>query len=831
MKGMTLRQIYWLGNGMVALVLVAAISIQSMADREATLSEGFREADNLTRALVEQTGQLRATMGLGLGRVGEFYRRDGGQFDSQQLHELLANLQAGSLATETYMVADAQGQLLATAHSAEPGAISIATLPEFQMHLRGEDNTQGRNLGLPRQGLPGHSEDAWLANYSLRLETADGEFAGVVLAAVSINYLLDFYDALRTSELDVVGMINGDGLLVARSPFVPELLGEPALDYLYYDNLVGNNEAGRLAGSITPGHEGERLISYRNVPGTSMIVYVGIARISVLAPWWNRLYFKVIIGLSAMLLSLTSSALAMRFLRAREDALAGESEARAEIETIFRSISDAVIAMDCEWQVIYVNREAERITGLSSEDLVGKTLWESFPESRGTVLADEYLAAIDSGESRAFEMYYEPLGAWFSVKAFPHVKGLTAYFQNISKRVATEEQLRQAQKMEAVGQLTGGVAHDFNNLLTVIQGNTSALLELLDQDPELLAKRPEVVRKQLDLVRQAGDRASSLTHRLLAFARKQPLNPQVTDINRLIGDAEDLLRRTLTASISIELVRGSGLWKALVDRSELQNAMLNLAINARDAMPEGGKLTIETANMSVDPDYAGIHDLVPGQYVTVAVSDTGTGMDREVVRRAFEPFFSTKAERGGSGLGLSMVYGFARQSSGHVRIYSETGEGTTVRIYLPRAREEGESECERQIIDDPEALAGRNERILVVEDDPLVLQFTVTCLEELGYRVVSCGKGNTALELLEEQGPFDLMLTDVVLVGGLGGRQLADQALEKFPELRVLYMSGYTENAIVHHGRLDPGVSLLSKPFRKKDLARKLRDVLDHPSG
>ncbi|MGB4247890.1 MAG: ATP-binding protein, partial [Pseudohongiellaceae bacterium] len=357
-----------------------------------------------------------------------------------------------------------------------------------------------------------------------------------------------------------------------------------------------------------------------------------------------------------------------------------------------------------------------------------------------------------------------------------------------------------------------------NNLLTVILGSADAV-------EEYLADAPENIRSQAQIIRKAGERAAELTHRLLAFARRQPLDPKRTNINELIADVEGMLRRTLGESVAIELVRGSGLWQAVVDPHELENAILNLAINARDAMPDGGKLTIETANMAVDQNYADMHQIQAGQYVLIAVSDTGTGMSPAVMARAFDPFFTTKAEGKGSGLGLSMVYGFARQSGGHVKIYSEIGEGTTIKMYLPRAIDDTEAEYRRSNKTTP--VARGTERILVVEDDELVRRHTVESLRRLGYTVTDCEDGPEAMAHLDNGEVFDMLLTDVVLAGGMSGKQVAVEALTRAPTLKLLYMSGYTENAIVHHGRLDRGVALLSKPFRLADLARKVREVLD----
>lgn len=503
-------------------------------------------------------------------------------------------------------------------------------------------------------------------------------------------------------------------------------------------------------------------------------------------------------------------------MHAREAALQEATRAKAEVETILGSISDAMYALDAEWRFTYLNAEAQRLLHRRREDLMGRNVWQAFPEAAETELKKQYQLAVTRQQPVHFEFFFPPLDAWFNVRAFPHERGLTVYFQDVTQRRQTEDRLRQAQRMDAIGQLTGGIAHDFNNLLTVILGSADDVIDHLRNGPPAL-------HTQARLIRQAGERAAELTHRLLAFARRQPLNPRPTDVNALVGEIEGLLRRTLGENVHIELVRGAGLWRAVVDPGELQNALLNLALNARDAMPEGGRLTIETANAGVDSDYADELGVQAGQYVMVAVSDTGTGMSPEVVAQAFEPFFTTKGEGRGSGLGLSMVYGFARQSGGYVKLYSEPGEGTTVRLYLPRSIAQAEPDGPTT---SPGKLDAGGERVLLVEDDPLVRRHTVNCLQRLGYAVAECEDGHQALARLDAGQRYDLLLTDVVLPGGLSGREVAAQALRRDARMKVLYMSGYTQNAIVHHGRLDPGVQLLSKPFRIAELARKLREVL-----
>jgi PAS domain S-box-containing protein len=401
------------------------------------------------------------------------------------------------------------------------------------------------------------------------------------------------------------------------------------------------------------------------------------------------------------------------------------------------------------------------------------------------------------------------------------VRSVLSITRDVTAQRELEERLRQSQRLESVGQLTGGVAHDFNNLLTVIIGNAELLLERVVADRE--------ARSLIEMILAAANSGAELTARLLAFARRQTLRPQPVDINRLLAGMDGLLRRTLGGHIDFERVGGGGLWPAQVDASQLENAILNLCLNARDAMPDSGRLTVETANSRLDDEYALGHQGVgPGQYVMIAVSDTGQGMTPEVAARAFDPFFTTKEVGKGSGLGLSMVYGFAKQSGGHVKVYSEVGQGTTVRMYLPRAFEP----ASRLVRTEPSpVLVEGSESVLVVEDDQLVRVHLMGQLRHLGYRVLGASDAETALEHLRGSRHIDLLLTDVVMPGGMNGQQLANKALEIRPDLRILLTSGYAESAMVHHGRLDPGVEMLPKPYRRQELAAKVRQVLDGPTG
>jgi signal transduction histidine kinase len=382
-----------------------------------------------------------------------------------------------------------------------------------------------------------------------------------------------------------------------------------------------------------------------------------------------------------------------------------------------------------------------------------------------------------------------------------------------------EEALRQSQKMEAVGQLTGGVAHDFNNLLQIIIGNLDTLRRNLPSESGRL-------RRAAEQAMNGARRAASLTKRLLAFSRRQPLDPRSIDINSLVNEMSELLHRTLGETVAVETVRGAGLWRVEADANELEAAILNLAVNARDAMTEGGRLTIETANAHIDEDYAASHaEVIPGQYVVVSVSDTGTGMDANTIAKAFEPFFTTKPVGKGTGLGLSQVYGFVKQSGGHVKIYSEVGRGTTVKIYLPRMTGAGD---EVEVVGQLSLPKGTHEEtVLVIEDDDDVRTYSVETLRELGYRVIEAHDGPSGLRLLERQSRIDLLFTDVVLPGGMTGAQVAAQAHELRPELKVLFTTGYSRDAIVHRGRLDRGAQLITKPFSYAELAAKVRDVLD----
>jgi len=380
------------------------------------------------------------------------------------------------------------------------------------------------------------------------------------------------------------------------------------------------------------------------------------------------------------------------------------------------------------------------------------------------------------------------------------------------------ENLARSERIRAIGELTGGVAHDFNNLLTVIQGNAELLHEaFVDSDPESA--------ELAEMIDSAARRGADLTHRLLAFSRRQALQPTTVDVNRLLDEMHGLLRRTLGEDIELDMRPSSDAWPVLIDAAELETAVLNLVVNARDAMPDGGCLTVETGNVVLDESYAESRaEVAPGEYLRVAVSDTGSGIAPEDLDRVFDPFFTTKAKERGTGLGLSMVYGFVKQSRGHVAVYSEPGEGTTIRLYLPRALDTA-VDPHREIRPEPAAVHGVA-AVLLVEDNDLVRHYTRDQLQSLGYRVRVARNGPEALAVLKSDTDIDLLLTDVVMPGGMGGRELADAAVALRRGIKVLYMSGYTENAIVHHGRLDAGVNLLSKPFRREDLAQKVHEAL-----
>jgi signal transduction histidine kinase/CheY-like chemotaxis protein len=442
-----------------------------------------------------------------------------------------------------------------------------------------------------------------------------------------------------------------------------------------------------------------------------------------------------------------------------------------------------------------------RDTNLSQLLAVGPQILSPPEAAQGTVEAQHVAWA-----GRELDVYKAPVATG----------GFLIGIADVTARMRAEGAVRQSQKMEAIGHLTGGVAHDFNNLLQIISAN----LDLAVASGE--AKASAKLGQRLQNAIGAVSRGSRLTAQLLAFARRQALDPRSVDLGRVLRDMTDLLRRTLGERIQVEAVIAGGLWNTLVDPTQVENAILNLAINARDAMPDGGKLTLEVANAHLDDAYAGQHaEVNPGQYVMLAVSDTGTGMTPEVMARVFEPFFTTKPEGKGTGLGLAQAYGFVKQSGGHIKIYSELNEGTSVKLYLPRTRRAQDALTDVS----SQPAEGGSERILVVEDDEGVRAAVVDMLTDLGYAVQRAENAEAALKVLESGAPVDLLFTDVVMPGAISTRDFTRRAQEMFPKLLVLYTSGYTQNAIVHNGRLDDDAFLLSKPYRKDELARKLRSV------
>jgi PAS domain S-box-containing protein len=617
------------------------------------------------------------------------------------------------------------------------------------------------------------------------------------------------FSAVVESSNDSIIAVGLEGAITAWNTAAERLFGYTADEAVgqHIDLIVPPDRREEARDILDRVGRGERLEQFETLrlhkSGREVDVSLGVSPIRSAAGW--------IVGASKIARDITES-------KRTQKALHQEIEER---QRIFETSQDLILVTDTAGNFVQVSPSSLTILGYEPSEMVGRSAIEFiFPDDLDNT-RNEMRSARRGQQMRNFEARYRHKDGhtvvlnWMGTWSEP-VRRHFFIGRDLTEKQAAEAQFRQAQKMDAVGQLTGGVAHDFNNILTVITGTIGILGDAVADRPELAS----IAR----LIDDAAERGAQLTKHLLAFARKQPLQPREVDVNALAMEAAKLLHPTLGEQIEVSPKLSDDTWPALADPNQLTTAILNLALNARDAMPHGGKITLETRNIYLDEGYASIHsDVAVGNYVMIAVSDTGTGIAPENLEKVFDPFFTTKDVGKGTGLGLSMVFGFVKQSGGHVKIYSEVGHGTSVKLYLPRASGLQET------ADEVEASAnvrGGNETILVVEDDALVRKYVVTQIASLGYATLQAANAAEALKIVESGVPIDLLFTDVIMPGGMNGRQLVEAATKLRPALRVLFTSGYTENAMVHHGRLDAGVLLLAKPYRKPQLARMIRTAL-----
>jgi PAS domain S-box-containing protein len=623
----------------------------------------------------------------------------------------------------------------------------------------------------------------------------------------ALQHEIEQHNRFFETSLDLILVTDRQGLFARVSPSAKsilgyrpdEMIGHIGIDFIHPDDLDPTRQEMRLA---RRGREIRNFESrYVHKDGHAVtLTWTGV--------WSEAEQRHFFIG---------------RDMTAQKRLETAERDAKETLAAVINASPVAILCLAPDRRVVVWSRAAEQIFGYTAEETVGRPYMlvpdGHVPEYDG--LFERAMAGETLRDIRVRRRRKDGSIADISFDAAPmyedgKVKAVAYALTDITESNKLEQQLRQAQKLDAIGQLTGGVAHDFNNMLTVITGTIDILAEGVADKPELLAIA--------NLISEAADRGADLTGHLLAFARKQPLQPRKTDIRQVATEAANLLRPTLGEQIEIEWRLQEDAWPAIVDPAQLITAILNLAFNARDAMPEGGKLTIETANVFLDEAYASAHsEVTPGAYVMIAMSDTGPGIPAPIRDKIFEPFFTTKEPGKGTGLGLSMVYGFVKQSGGHIKLYSEEGHGTTFKIYLPRDRSLTDEAADIVL---PSRLEGGSETILIVEDDATVRASVTTQLGSLGYKVIAASNAQEALAIVDSGAAFDLLFTDVIMPGPMNGRRLAEEAAKRRPNLKVLFTSGYTENAIVHHGRLDPGVLLLAKPYRKSDLDRMIRKAL-----
>jgi PAS domain S-box-containing protein len=617
------------------------------------------------------------------------------------------------------------------------------------------------------------------------------------------------FSAVVESSKDAIITKTLDGVITGWNRAAERLFGFTAAEAVgnRIDLIVPPDRLPEVSQILDRIAQGETIENYetlrRHKDGHEVHVSLGIAPI--------RSASGEIIGASKTARDISES-------KKTQQALNQEIEER---QRIFETSQDLILVTDTYGRFVQVSPSSMTILGYRPEEMIGHVALEFIHPDDLDSTRDEMREARQGRQMRNFETRYVHKDGkavqltWMGTWSEP-VRRHFFVGRDLTEKRAAEAQFRQAQKMEAVGQLTGGIAHDFNNILTVITGTIGILGDAVTGDPQLVA-----IARMID---EAAERGANLTKHLLAFARRQPLQPREVDVNTLILETVKLLRPTLGEHIQIAPLLAENASAALVDPSQLTTAILNLALNARDAMPTGGSLALETNNVYLDESYAALNsEVVPGNYVMLAVSDTGAGIAAADLEKVFDPFFTTKEVGKGTGLGLSMVFGFVKQSNGHIKIYSEQGHGTTVKIYLPCATGLHTTTAEPLA---PTGIEGGTEVVLVVEDDALVRRYVITQIESLGYTTLEAGNAAEAMTIINTLATIDLLFTDVIMPGSMNGRQLVDEALKHRPTLKTLFTSGYTENAIVHHGRLDSGVLLLAKPYRKSDLARMIRQAL-----
>jgi PAS domain S-box-containing protein len=621
-------------------------------------------------------------------------------------------------------------------------------------------------------------------------------------------------------------MLDADGIVTSWNPgaqrfkgYLPaEIIGKHfSTFYIEEDRRVGVPERA-LEKAATEGRfesEGWRI----RKDGTQFWAHVVIDPIRT--PSGN------VVGYAKITRDLSEHRLAEQALRRSEE----------QFKLLVQGVSDySIYMLDPDGRVTNWNLGAQRITGYHPDEIIGEHFSQFYTdedrEQGAPQSALETAARVGRFEKEGWRVRKDgtQFFAHVIIDAIRDDSGKLIGFAKITRDITEQketqraleearEALFQAQKMEAIGQLTGGLAHDFNNLLAGISGCHQLMESRLAQG------RFKDLDRYLSVAQTSVNRAAALTHRLLAFSRRQTLDPKPTDVNRLIAGMDELVRRTVGPSIAVETVAAGGLWRTLIDPNQLENAYLNLCINARDAMPDGGRLTVETANKWLDNRAARERDLPSGQYVALCVSDTGSGMPKDIIERAFDPFFTTKLPGEGTGLGLSMVYGFVRQSGGQARIYSEVGQGTMVCLYLPRHHGKDEERAADTEVTEPQH-AQDGETVLVVDDEAAVRMLITEVLGDLGYQAIEAEDGPSGLKILETNRRIDLLITDVGLPGGLNGRQLADAALTRRPQLKTLFITGYAENAVIGNGHLRPGVFVLTKPFAIEELGRRIKSIL-----